>query len=183
MAWKVMAAAGMLAAGVAVAAVVVTKAPAARQESLPRDAIAEAPLDTAAMVAARQHTMQRMEAVWLLLSDMIAHDGESLDRAAAAEGAGILAGLFGEMQRQYPAGSFVPPSQALPDVRTDWAAFTGLAKDAEQRAQALGEALSSGSLGEARDALSAVEKDCSACHLRFSPGIRTDLRPWPEQRP
>lgn len=186
MAWKGVAAAGALAAALAGgAAVVVTApapAPAARREGPPAEALAEAPRDSGALVAARQETMQRMEAVWLLLSEMIGQ-GDDLDRPAAMEGASVLAGLFREMQRQYPEGSFAPPSQALPDVRTDWAAFTGLAEDAQRRAEVLGDALASGSPEEARDALSAVEKDCSACHLRFSPGIRTDLRPWPPERP
>ncbi|MGC2856416.1 c-type cytochrome [Novispirillum sp. DQ9] len=182
MAWKWMAAAGIVAAGLATAAVVVTQAPAARQDAPVPGEIAEAPLDAEQVVAARQETMRRMEAVWLLLSDMIQRDDE-IDRAAAAEGAGILAALFDEVGRQYPEGSFVPPSEALPDVRKDWSAFLALTAEAEDRARDLAEALENGSIEEARDLLAAVEKDCSSCHLRFSPGIRTDLRPWPENRP
>lgn len=191
MAWKGMAAFALLAAGAAVGAVLATQqAPAARQEAVPGGAIAEAPVDDAALVAARQETMQRMEAVWLMLSDMIGREegrGSVAEgaaaAAAAAEGAGILAGLFDEMQRQYPEGTFAPPSLALPEVRADWAAFSSLARDAEQRAEALASALAAGRVEEAKDLLSAVERDCSACHLRFSPGIRSDLRPLPPDRP
>lgn len=168
------------ATGITLAALIaVTAAQAAPQQEAAQPAAPD--MDAAALVEARQETMRHMEAVWLMLRDMIDREGLS-DRKAAAEGAEILASLIADMQRQYPEGSFVPPTEALPEVRQDWDAFLRLAAEAEANAEALQEAVLAESQADALEALKALEANCSACHLRFSPGIRSDLRPLQEVR-
>ncbi len=139
------------------------------------------PLQGAEVVEARQEAMRQMEAIWLMLSDMIERDGD-LDRKAAAEGAAIMLELFGDMQRQYPEGSFLPPTAATPEVRQDWDDFLKMAATAQGYAMNVREAVLEDDRETAATQLAALEVTCSNCHLRFSPGIRSDLRPWPEGR-
>ncbi|MFA7430653.1 MAG: cytochrome c [Rhodospirillaceae bacterium] len=138
-------------------------------------------LNAPEVIAARQDTMRQLEAMWLMLSDLTARPG-ALDRKAAAEGAEIMAGLLGDMQVQYPEGSFVPPTEAVAEVRRDWSDFLQLAATAQGHALALRDAALDDDKALAAKALAELEADCSTCHLRFSPGIRTDLRPWPGVR-
>ncbi|KJS44753.1 MAG: hypothetical protein VR70_01445 [Rhodospirillaceae bacterium BRH_c57] len=139
------------------------------------------PLQGPAVIAARQETMRQMEAIWLMLDDMIERD-EDLDRKAAADGAAIMVDLFGDMQRQYPEGSFLPPTAATLEVRQDWSDFLKMAATAQGYAMNVREAVLDGDRATAATHLAALEVTCSTCHLRFSPGIRSDLRPWPQGR-
>lgn len=139
------------------------------------------PLQGPEVVEARQEAMRQMEAIWMMLGDMIGREGD-LDRKAAAEGAAILVELLGAMQRQYPEGSFVPPTSATPEVRQDWNDFLKLVATAQGYAMNVREAVLDGDRDTAATQLSALEGTCSTCHLRFSPGIRSDVRPWPEGR-
>lgn len=152
----------------------------ATTDAPPDAASALAETREAGVIAERQETMRQVEAIWMMLDDMINRleppPEEPTAREEAVRGAHILADLLAAMRLQYPQGSFAPPSEALPMVRDDWQAFTSLTDQAEQHAHAVATALEAEDRTGADRALDALGDTCTTCHLRFSPGIRSDHR-------
>lgn len=90
------------------------------------------------------------------------------DAQAVHSAAGTVAAHAGEIPELFPEGSTEAPSEALPSIWRDWDAFTGLAADLEERADALAEAAASADgAGDIRPQFAEMGRTCSACHEDF----------------
>lgn len=161
--------------GGALAAVSQKNAPEGQAAQVPRPG---SPDEPASIIMARQAAMLEMERAADLIAAMV-DDGVPWSREEAARAAENLVALLSAMPEDYPEETFAEPSLALPTVRSEWADFTALASEAAATAGDLRAAVEQENLRAVRTSLAELRHICSTCHLRYSPGIRTDEEPLP----
>lgn len=71
------------------------------------------------------------------------------------------------MPSTFPEGSLYPPSEASPDIWTDFARFSALAQDFSDSADRLAAAATTQDGQSVRNAIEAVGHSCKSCHNLF----------------
>lgn len=71
------------------------------------------------------------------------------------------------MPSTFPEGSLYPPSEASPDIWTDFARFTALAQDFSASADRLAVAATAQDGQSVMNAIGAVGHSCKSCHKLF----------------
>lgn len=92
------------------------------------------------------------------MRDAIRHSQPETVRDAAMR----IAGHARDIPRLFPDGSFHPPSEALPEISADRAAFDALAAKLAIAAEEL-----ASDAGASREAASGLADICKQCHTRF----------------
>ncbi len=114
---------------------------------------------------------ERMDAMGMMADSMKTIGGmlrgkTAYDAAALREAARKIETHGGDvLTRQFPEGSIMGPSEARPEIWSDWARFGELARDLSVRAAAVAEVADDKAAVAPRFGM--LGKTCSSCHEAF----------------
>ena len=117
------------------------------------------------VVKTRMEAMKEMGKDMKALSFMV-KGRRPYDSTAARRAAARLARHATEVPKLFPKGSMHGPSEALPEIWTDWERFKKLASDLATYAGQL-EGSPAGTRDSARPVVEEIGSTCSACHKSF----------------
>jgi cytochrome c556 len=119
------------------------------------------------IVAERMDAMKDIAAQMKQIGGMIKGE-RAYDAELAATAANAVSEHAGNMPALFPQGTNAAPSEALPDIWTEWEAFEQSAEDLRTSAAGLAEAaLQAANANEIRPHFATVGKACAACHQDF----------------
>jgi cytochrome c556 len=116
------------------------------------------------VVKERMELMKQQQKDAKLISDM-AKGKVKFDAVKAAAAARDLVTTSQKIPDLFPKGSDGHPSEALPEIWTDWDQFTGNAKDLETIADTLAATFEAG--GDWKSDFAKVSEACKTCHESF----------------
>ena len=102
-----------------------------------------------------------MKALSLMVTGKAPYDAAETKKIAVA-----IKGHAEAIPKLFPKGSISGPSEALPNIWTDWETFTGLAGSLEKLSDDLGAAADTGKAASLA-VFAKMGKTCSGCHQDF----------------
>lgn len=130
--------------------------------SLAVPASAQSPAE---LVDKRIKEMKKMRTAMTGMKQVVAE--ASLDAAKAKDFSHTVAEESKKVHGLFPAGSNVPPTEALPEVWSKPADFKAAADKAVAAANEMEAAAGSGDMGKVKAAYEAMRKACDGCHDSF----------------
>lgn len=128
---------------------------------------AQAHEGAAGIVAERMDAMEEMGRQMKQVARQL-RSSQPPDAAQVQSAGQILAGLAQSLPEHFPKGSNAPPSDALPDIWTDWSGFTAIAGNLQAASQRLTEAAAgNGAKSALSGAFAGMTEACAACHEQF----------------
>jgi cytochrome c556 len=124
--------------------------------------LADGPADT---VEKRIKEMKKMRTAMTGMKQVVAES--ALDKAKAKDFSHTVVEKSKEVVSLFPAGSNVPPTEALPEVWSKSADFKAAADAAVAAAAAMEAAVDSGDMGKVKASYDAMRKACDDCHDNF----------------
>lgn len=119
----------------------------------------------AEMVEKRIKEMKKMRTAMTGMKQIVAES--ALDKEKAKDFAHTVAEKSKEVLELFPAGSNVPPTEALPAVWDKAADFKAAADAATAAGKAMEAAVESGDMGKVKTAYDNMRKACDDCHDNF----------------
>lgn len=118
------------------------------------------------IVKERMDLMESMGRSSKLILLALRRDG-ALDRPAIAAAAERIRAESRQMLRTFPPGSHRDPSEALPEVWSQWEEFSASARDLEAASAELAAAAEGGDRDGLSDRFDRMVRVCIACHRAF----------------
>lgn len=119
------------------------------------------------VVKERMEAMKDMAGRMKVIAGMIGGE-RGFDAQAVASAAEQVAFKARQLDKQFPEGSDHPPSEARPEIWSDWDRFSELASELESKASRLGVAAGTATAAADIDVpFRAVAATCKGCHQRF----------------
>ena len=122
--------------------------------------------DATGVVKERMEMMKGLKRSMRAIGAM-AKGASPYDGGKVASRARTMADIAGKLPAKFPKGTDGEPSEAKPEIWTQWDRFEALARDLERAAGGLAESGSMGDKAATAAGMDAVGKVCGACHRAF----------------